>query len=136
MIHVNFNPLYTKQIFFNYILFYQHFYRGTVSINSISLKLKKEFIEQLRSGERDDQVHYFLCLVKCAGQVIPTQVIHYFPCLVKCAGQAITTQVVHYFPCLVKCAGQVIPSQVVHYFTSLVKCAGQVIPTQVVRYFL
>ena len=49
-------------------------FRGTVCINSISLKLRKEFLEQLRSGEADDLVHYFLCLVKCAGQVIPTQV--------------------------------------------------------------
>jgi actin-binding protein anillin len=49
--------------------------RGTVCINSISLKLKKEFIEQLKSGESDDLVHYFLCLVKCAGQVIPTQML-------------------------------------------------------------
>eukprot|EP00088_Acartia_fossae_P057216 TRINITY_DN6673_c0_g1_i1.p1 TRINITY_DN6673_c0_g1~~TRINITY_DN6673_c0_g1_i1.p1 ORF type:complete len:863 (-),score=259.31 TRINITY_DN6673_c0_g1_i1:875-3226(-) len=49
--------------------------RGTVCINSISLKLKKEFIEQLKSGEADDCVHYFLCLVKCAGQVIPTQML-------------------------------------------------------------
>jgi len=49
--------------------------RGTVCINSISLKLKKEFIESLKCGDADDCVHYFLCLVKCAGQVIPTQML-------------------------------------------------------------
>ena len=35
----------------------------------------QEFVNQLRSGEADDFVHYFLCLVKCAGQVIPTQMV-------------------------------------------------------------
>jgi len=49
--------------------------RGTVSINSISLELKKDFVNQLRRGESDDFVHYFLCLIKCSGQVIPTQMV-------------------------------------------------------------
>ncbi len=35
----------------------------------------QEFVQQLRSGEADDFVHYFLCLVKCSGQVIPTQMV-------------------------------------------------------------
>jgi actin-binding protein anillin len=49
--------------------------RGTVSLCGITLGLKREFVEQLRTGEGGDFVHFFLCLVKCAGQVIPTTMV-------------------------------------------------------------
>lgn len=49
--------------------------RGTVSLCGITLGLKKEFVQQVRSGEAGDFIHYFLCLVKCAGQCIPTQMV-------------------------------------------------------------
>jgi len=52
-----------------------HSVRGTVSLCGVTLGLKREFVEQLRSGESGDFVHFFLCLVKCAGQVIPTQMV-------------------------------------------------------------
>jgi len=49
--------------------------RGTVSLCGVTLGLKKEFVEQLKKGDCNDFVHFFLCLVKCAGQVIPTQMV-------------------------------------------------------------
>ena len=49
--------------------------RGTVSLCGVTLGLKREFVQQVRSGEAGDFLHYFLCLVKCAGQVIPTQMV-------------------------------------------------------------
>jgi len=52
-----------------------HSVRGTVSLCGVTLGLKREFVEQLKTGESGDFVHYFLCLVKCAGQVIPTQMV-------------------------------------------------------------
>jgi len=52
-----------------------HSVRGTVSLCGVTLGLKREFVDQLKSGESGDFVHYFLCLVKCAGQVIPTQMV-------------------------------------------------------------
>jgi len=52
-----------------------HSVRGTVSLCGVSLGLKREFVDQLKTGESGDFVHYFLCLVKCAGQVIPTQMV-------------------------------------------------------------
>ena len=48
--------------------------RGTVSLSGVSLGLKREFVEQLKSGD-NDFVHHFVCLVKCGGQVIPTQMV-------------------------------------------------------------
>ena len=50
--------------------------RGTVSLCGIRLGLKKEFVEQVRSGEAGDFVHYFLCLVRCAGQCISTEMVN------------------------------------------------------------
>jgi len=52
-----------------------HSVRGTVSLCGVTLGLKREFVDQLKSGESGDFVHFFLCLVKCAGQVIPTQMV-------------------------------------------------------------
>eukprot|EP00092_Neocalanus_flemingeri_P040288 GFUD01043883.1.p1 GENE.GFUD01043883.1~~GFUD01043883.1.p1 ORF type:complete len:1410 (-),score=481.54 GFUD01043883.1:150-4379(-) len=52
-----------------------HSVRGTVSLCGVTLGLKREFVEQLKSGESGDFVHFFLCLVKSAGQVIPTQMV-------------------------------------------------------------
>lgn len=52
-----------------------HSVRGTVSLCGVTLGLKKEFVDQLKSGDSGDFVHFFLCLVKCAGQVIPTQMV-------------------------------------------------------------
>ena len=49
--------------------------RGTVSLSGITLGLKKEFVSQLESGEVGDFVHFFLCLVKCGGQVVPTTMV-------------------------------------------------------------
>merc|ERR1719322_852774 len=49
--------------------------RGTVSLCGITLGLKKEFVQQVKSGEAGDFIHYFLCLVKCSGQCIPTQMV-------------------------------------------------------------
>ena len=46
-----------------------------IYIGLIILFRVEEFVQQLRSGEADDFVHYFLCLVKCSGQVIPTQMV-------------------------------------------------------------
>ena len=50
--------------------------RGTVSVCGITLGLKKEFVQQVRSGEAGDFVHYFLCLVKCSGQCISTEMVN------------------------------------------------------------
>ena len=50
--------------------------RGTVSLCGITLGLKKEFVQQVRSGEAGDFIHYFLCLVKCAGQCISTEMVN------------------------------------------------------------
>ena len=50
--------------------------RGTVSLCGIRLGLKKEFVEQVTSGEAGDFIHYFLCLVKCAGQCISTEMVN------------------------------------------------------------
>ena len=49
--------------------------RGTVSLCGINLGLKSEFVNLVRSGEAGEFIHYFLCLVKCAGQCIPTQMV-------------------------------------------------------------
>ena len=49
--------------------------RGTVSLCGITLRLKQDFVKQVRSGEAGDFVHFFLCLVKSAGQVIPTTMV-------------------------------------------------------------
>ena len=49
--------------------------RGTVSLCGITLGLKREFVQQVKSGEAGDFIHYFLCLVKCSGQCIPTQMV-------------------------------------------------------------
>jgi len=52
-----------------------HSVRGTVSLCGVTLGLKKEFVDQLKTGESGDFVHFFMCLVKSAGQVIPTQMV-------------------------------------------------------------
>ena len=49
--------------------------RGTVSLCGITLRLKQDFVAQVRSGEAGDFVHFFLCLVKSAGQVIATTMV-------------------------------------------------------------
>ena len=49
--------------------------RGTVSLCGINLGLKTEFVNLVKSGEAGEFIHFFLCLVKCAGQCIPTQMV-------------------------------------------------------------
>jgi len=49
--------------------------RGTVSLCGITLGLKKEFVQQVKTGLDGDFVHFFVCLVKCSGQVIPTTMV-------------------------------------------------------------